>query len=153
MTDDLTFIKKNDELFVYGTLRKGERADLSKYANKFSVEYLGRDEINGLLYHLGAYPGFKRIPDSDYSSFFPRESVVLGEVFLCKDASAGALLDAYEGYPHLYERAQVISKEGRLVWVYCYNGMVSPDQLIETGDWKNPRLAVTKRMPIITVGE
>lgn len=144
-------MRKGDELFVYGTLRKGERADLCKSQNQFSVSFIGKDEINGKLYHLGAYPGLKLINPAQQTFDMALPSVI-GEVFLVRDESVGALLDAYEGYPTLYERDQVLSKEGRLLWVYIYNPMVTEDQLIETGDWKNPRLQYTRRIPTLTVG-
>ena len=145
-------MKKGELLFVYGTLRKGERADLAKGSKQFNVDWLGIDEINGLLYHLGAYPGLKLLgpEEQDFSNSFPS---VIGEVFIIKDASVGALLDAYEGYhadnpkSGLYDRTQVFTRQGRLVWVYLYNPPVTEDQKIETGDWKNPRLCVTRTIP------
>lgn len=146
-------MKKGDEVFVYGTLRKGERADLSKNGSNFSVEYLGMDAINGKLYHLGAYPGVKLLQSLEIGDFDQAQPLVTGEVFYIKDSSVGALLDAYEGYPHLYGREQVLSQDGRIVWVYVYNPMVIEDQLIETGDWKNPRLASTRTIPTLTLGK
>ena len=143
-------MKKGDELFVYGTLRRGERADLHRSACQFSVEYLGRDKINGKLYSLGPYPGIKLIPslNGDFDSSLP---LVVGDAFYIKDSSVCANLDAYECYnpeaptQGLYDRTQVVAESGRIVWVYVFNGPVIEDQLIETGDWLNPRLAATHR--------
>lgn len=146
-------MKKGDLLFVYGTLRKGERADLSKSQGHFNTCYVGNDSINGLLYHLGAYPGLKLLSEESEEDFNPAFPSVLGEVFIIQDSSAAAILDAYEGYDAndpkcgLYDRTKILTKAGRLVWVYVYNHYISEDQLIETGDWKNPRLVVTKRVP------
>lgn len=152
-------MKKGDCVFVYGTLRKGERADLSKHQGKFCVSYLGLDEINGKLYHLAAFPGLKLLPSSQ-EEFNPKLPVVTGEVFLVLDPSIGAMLDAYEGVNHddpekgLYRREVVVTRRDRLVWTYVYNDpFVTEDQFIETGDWKNPRLQLTMRTPIITVGK
>lgn len=146
-------MKKGDFIFVYGTLRKGERADLSKNAKAFSVSFMGLDAVNGLLYHLGGFPGLKLIPN--LTEFNDSEPTVKGEVFFVKDASVGAILDAYEGYntdnpdKGLYDRQVVETMTGRAAWVYTYNPVVVEDQLIETGDWKNPRLSVTRKIPNI----
>lgn len=143
-------MQKGDFIFVYGTLRKGERADLSKSASSFSVKDFGMDTINGKLYHLGAFPGVKLLQSPSFDDSLPK---VIGRVFFVLDPSIGAILDAYEGYrvdspkSGLYDRELVETFHGRLAWVYTYNGMVSEDQLIETGDWKNPRITVTRQIP------
>lgn len=124
---------KGDLLFVYGTLRKGEAADLSKGQSAWGVDYLATDEINGCLYHIGAYPGAKL---ESMPEFDPTKPAIVGEVFRTRDQSIIAILDAYEGYPYLYTRLQTMTRDGRLVWVYVYNPPVIPDQLIESGDWK-----------------
>lgn len=130
---------KGDFIFVYGTLRKGERADLSKQTGQFGVTYIGLDAINGGLYHLGSYPGVKAAAEP----FDADKPLVHGEVFLIRDLSIVSLLDAYEGYPHLYDRIQIESAAGRKVWVYIYQHPVTSDQQIQSGDW------VKNRDPII----
>lgn len=151
-------MKKDEILFVYGTLRKGERADISKSQRNFAVEFLGKDVINGRLYHLGGYPGFKLLEKVSPDVFDDAAPHVYGESYLIKDDSISALIDAYECYDvnnpskGLYDRGQIVAKSGRLVWVYIYNPMVISDQLIETGDWTNPRLSTTHRAPILTIG-
>ena len=146
-------MKKGDFVFVYGTLRSGERADLFKSSKSFSIVPMGKDAINGKLYHLGGFPGVKLLPG--VTEFNDKLDRVLGEVGMVKDASIGALLDTYEGYDSdapkqgLYDRELVESMTGRLVWVYTYNHVVMDDQLIETGDWKNPRLVSTRRIPMV----
>lgn len=151
-------MKTGDCLFVYGTLRKGERADLSKHQGKFCVSYLGLDEINGKLYHCGAFPGLKLLASSS-EDFNPKLPTVVGEVFLVNTPSIGVMLDHYEGVNQddpdrgHYQRAEVLTRDSRIVWVYVYNPLVTEDQLIETGDWKNPRLQVTMRVPVITIGK
>jgi gamma-glutamylcyclotransferase (GGCT)/AIG2-like uncharacterized protein YtfP len=126
---------KNDMVFVYGTLRKGERADLSKHSHQFCVDFISPDAINGSLYHLGAFPGVK-IPDG-LVGFDGSKPVVRGETFRIRDASIMVLLDHYEGYPTLYDRMKVTTERGREAWVYTYNPPVHPEQLIPSGDWKN----------------
>lgn len=129
---------KDEFIFVYGTLLKGERADLSRNGPRFGVSFMGTDYINGLLYHLGAYPGLKPVCED----FDEKRPTVCGEVFRVLDPSITAVLDAYEGYPTLYKRMQVMTARARKVWVYIYNHPVRPEQQIITGDWRNPKLAV-----------
>ena len=144
-------MKTGEELFVYGTLLPGERAH---GLLKDLTSHLGTDEINGHLYHLGAYPGFKLIGAAS-ENFNPHLPTVSGAAFYVKNSALGALLDGYEGYcaeapeTGLYTRQQMLTRKGRIVWVYIYNGYVSADQLIETGDWLNPRLTTTRRIPTI----
>jgi gamma-glutamylcyclotransferase (GGCT)/AIG2-like uncharacterized protein YtfP len=140
-------MKKGDCIFVYGTLRRGERADLSKQFYAYGVDFVAKDKINGKLYHLGSFPGVKGVNPE----FTPSRPVVTGEVFRVRDLSIAALLDAYESYnpdsptTGLYNRSQVETEEGRTVWVYTYNHPVIEDQRIEGGDWCKNRDTVNNR--------
>jgi gamma-glutamylcyclotransferase (GGCT)/AIG2-like uncharacterized protein YtfP len=133
---------KGDFIFVYGTLRRGERMDLTKQKRNWELDFVTRDRINGQMFTLGAYPGVKHVN----SRFDPNDPTVIGEVFRLRGQSIVAILDAYEGYnadaptTGLYNRCQVRSERGRIVWVYTYNGMVLPEQLIESGDWCRNRV-------------
>lgn len=133
---------KNDLVFVYGTLRQGERMDLQRQRGAFEVSFVSRDKINGKMYHIGTFPGVKDVN----SRFDPNDPTIVGEVFRLRGQSIVAILDAYECYDAdnpsrgLYDRCQVKSERGRLVWVYTYNGMVLPEQLIESGDWRRNRV-------------
>jgi len=139
---------KGDFIFVYGTLRRGERMDLTKQKRNWEIDFISRDRINGKMYLLGTFPGVK-----DVNSRFDRnDPLVTGEVFRIRGSSIVALLDAYESYDPdnptqgLYDRCQVRSERGRLVWVYTYNGMVHPEWLIESGDWcRNRATSVSGR--------
>jgi gamma-glutamylcyclotransferase (GGCT)/AIG2-like uncharacterized protein YtfP len=42
-------------VFVYGTLRAGGSNDIARF--RPAARFVGRAEIAGTLYHLGAYPG------------------------------------------------------------------------------------------------
>lgn len=145
-------MKKGDLIFVYGTLMKGMRADITT-RSIFSVSPMGKDSVNGELFHLGGFPGLKLFDDLQGEADDSRP-LVKGEVYLIQDPSMTALLDAYEGYDSdnpergLYNRKEVFTFFGRKVWVYTYNGPTRNDQLIETGDWRNPRLVVTRRVPV-----
>lgn len=142
-------MKKGELLFVYGTLLRGERADINKNALIHSTSFMSKDQINGYLYHLGAFPGLCLLPrTSDILDVFdPDGPVVHGETYRVGDQSVCAILDAYEGYPILYNRQEACTKNHRKVWAYTFNPPVIKDQLIETGDWRNPRLVVTHRIP------
>lgn len=130
-------MQKNDLIFVYGTLRSGERADLRKQAHNFGVSFIGLDKINGELFHLGSFPGVK----ATCGGFDRSRPIVVGELFKIKNPSIIALLDAYEGYDAekpwagLYNRIQTGTEKGRTAWVYTYNGLCIPEQKIESGDW------------------
>lgn len=130
----MTTIKKGDYVFVYGTLRRGERADLAKESHHFNARFVGEDRVNGDIYNLGWYPGAS-VPEES-SPFSPDHHSVVGDVFLVREDSLGVLLDAYEGYPNLYDRKEVQSEGGKRVWIYTYNGPLSPEHLIPSGDWK-----------------
>ncbi|MEY2809687.1 MAG: hypothetical protein RLZ66_1198, partial [Pseudomonadota bacterium] len=42
-------------VFVYGTLRRGQSNDIN--CKLPAPKYLGRARVNGVMFHLGAYPG------------------------------------------------------------------------------------------------
>jgi gamma-glutamylcyclotransferase (GGCT)/AIG2-like uncharacterized protein YtfP len=94
MTDDTPY------LFVYGTLRKGGGADLSRLC---SATCVGAGRGQGLLFMLDRYPGM--VESSNQSDF------VIGETYrLNEPAHAWPILDRYEGcgetdpHPHEYQR-------------------------------------------------
>jgi hypothetical protein len=74
-------VKKGDYIFVYGTLRRGERADLSRHETEFGVKYLNTDTINGVIHNLGGFPGLKR--DGVEYKFDSTAPQVTGEVHIC----------------------------------------------------------------------
>jgi gamma-glutamylcyclotransferase (GGCT)/AIG2-like uncharacterized protein YtfP len=145
-------VQKDDYIFVYGTLRQGERADLRKQSHNFDVVFVGNGVINGRLYHLGAFPGLKTLPSKvTVDGFDENLPCICGEVFRIKDVAIVALLDAYEGYDAdnpsqgLYNRQQFETSDGRTVWAYVYNGPVITDQLIDSGDWCKSREVPVRR--------
>lgn len=141
-------IKKGDLIFVYGTLRKGQRADLSKQQGNFGASFVCEDDINGRMYHLGTYPGVKA--DSQ-DAFDKHLTSVHGEIFRIMHESIIALMDAYEGYnpdnptTGLYNRIKTTTKRGRTVWVYTYNFPVRDEQFIENGDWCKADIPIPQR--------
>lgn len=123
-------MKKGDFVFVYGTLRRGERADLARQQHHFDARYVGEDKICGNIYDLGWYPGAKEVADFNLDG-----NIIHGDLFKVQNDALCVLLDAYEGYPHLYNRQEVLTEGGRKAWVYTYNGEVSAEALIPSGDW------------------
>lgn len=129
---------------VYGTLRKGWGAN----ALLDECEYIGVDRLQGTLYDLGGFPGYK----DDGSN-----GTVVCEVY---EVPEGAIkvdnllrsLDRYEGFranepnASLYIRKEVKTLRMELpVQTYIYNFKVNEHTpVIPSGDWANkerkPRL-------------
>lgn len=129
-------INVNDHLFVYGSLRRGESADLSA---RQGAEFIQSDTINGSLYAVSWYPG-ARVQPGCYDTTLPH---IVGDVFRIDDESLPPLLDAYEGYPTLFQRVETVTAGGIIVWVYTYNHPVDEDRLVPDGDWLNrPRMPI-----------
>lgn len=122
-------MKQGDAIFVYGTLRVGQSADLNQGRRAL---HLGEDRINGLIYHLNWFPGAKA---ETVTCFDPEQPSISGDVFLLRDNNIVTILDSYEGYPSLYNRIQTVTEKGRTVWVYTYNGNLDDKEPIRTGDW------------------
>ncbi len=136
-------MKQGDYLFVYGTLRVGESADLSK---NMLLDFISEDSINGLIYDLGSFPGVKTSP----GHFDAGQPAVLGDVFRIRDESITAQLDAYEGYPSLYDRIETETSGGRHVWVYVFQHPVLDDTRIVSGNWFDSPASWTGQFKNIT---
>lgn len=128
-------------LFVYGTLRSQlvppDLRGLVQELRRFGVAY-----TRGHLYDLGTYPG--AILDADW------DRRIIGEVLeLPDDQSVLAALDHYEGIEgnqpgaSLFVRTecQVMLDNGQSIecWIYVYNGEISSEKLIESGDYLGNR--------------
>ena len=113
-------------IFVYGTLKKGERAH--SYLEK--AYYIGEGEIEGFcLYDLGEYPGIKRC-----------NGKVKGEVYLV-DENTLKILDEYEGKDYKRIEVEVKMKNGRKIkaWCYEYLGEVKEENRILNDQWKSSK--------------
>jgi len=112
-------------VFVYGTLRRGGRAD----AMLHGCEHVGVRTIRGTLYDVnGAYPAL--VPDGG--------GEVEGEVWRCP-ASLLKRLDEYEGVGEgLYERV-VLEVEDTPCWTYvagrALEQALTPGRRIASGVW------------------
>lgn len=127
-------MRKNDLLFVYGTLRIGGTADILSGGTADFVTFLRPDKVNGEMFSLGAYPGVV-LPDGP-GHFDPGKSSVTGDVLRIDDDDVVPLLDTYEGYPFLYDRCQTELAGGGHAWVYTFNGLGSDDCRVRSGDWQ-----------------
>lgn len=122
-------------LFVYGTLMRASR---SPYAHllRTRAQFAGEGWTAGRLYHLGRYPG--AVFGDDFASR------VYGELFLLRNWSLLASLDAYEGCggqgtkADLFYRAIVevrLARGGGVLraWAYPFAGKVNGRPLVASG--------------------
>ncbi len=102
-------------IFVYGTLMRGERASGILGDCTYKGEYVLSDYA---LYDLGPFPGIKEQEGEE----------VIGEVYEIHD-SVIPRMDHYEGEGELYKRTVVNVKNEKEciddVYVYVYLGKVS----------------------------
>jgi len=115
-------------IFVYGTLRRGERAHPLLSGASFLGE--ARTEAGYALIDLGTYPGLVRAVSGH----------VVGEVYEV-DAPRLVELDAYEGHPVLFRRVEIGLDciDGRppdRVEGYLYTGDAAAGIRLAGGDWR-----------------
>ncbi len=114
-------------LFVYGTLRRGERADVSK---KCAATYVGVARARGKMFRVEDHPG---MVESDDES-----DKVIGEVYRLEDAlRAWPVLDEYEGDEFERSVTSVRMADGQILqaWAYFYRGDTSQKDRISSGDY------------------
>lgn len=115
--------KEKYNVFVYGTLMRGERAHSFLSGAKYLGEFCLKDFA---MYNLGWFPGIR--PSSG--------DTVFGEVYQV-DSDMIQRMDHYEGEGTLYRRTSVVveSKAGNLAaLVYVYAHEIYGDK-IEGGKW------------------
>jgi len=118
-----------EKVFVYGTLKSGERAcSLMERCGEFQC----LAKTKGTLIDLGGFPGF----------IGTGESFVHGEVWSINQEGF-SWLDCYEGEGFLYQRRKIeveSETEGQqVVWGYEYLRDYSPSQKIESGMWSSKK--------------
>lgn len=97
------------KVFVYGTLKKGQRAHRMLSKSPFLGEVRTHSRYH--LYSYGWYPGM--LEGS------PKGNGVLGELYEVDDATM-AKLDRYEGDPELFERTLIDLETGDTAFGYLY---------------------------------
>ncbi len=119
-------------VFVYGTLRRGGRNDISCLHP--APRYVGMGEVKGRLYHIDSYPGLSLGGDEAVT--------VVGEVYEI-DAQLEAVLDEIEAIvpgaaSEYFKRELTIEVQGQLLQCLVYE--INPDRVhgkkaIAHGDW------------------
>jgi len=122
-------------VFVYGTLRRGESNDINLLTPQ--PHFVGPARIEGVMHHLGAYPGVRLVPGAE----------VLGEVYAIQP-EVERLLDELEmilpeptgEYLKRELPVQVREPSGALQSLVCIVYEISPAHaagrpVIESGDW------------------
>lgn len=97
------------KLWVYGTLKK----TFYNHRLMANCQYLYNAEADGLLLHLGGFPGFLTCS---------RGLKVMGEVYEVPDKETLDRIDALEGHPTFYTRTQInLNGIDGKVWAYVYS--------------------------------
>jgi gamma-glutamylcyclotransferase (GGCT)/AIG2-like uncharacterized protein YtfP len=106
-------------LFVYGTLKSGQRANHLLAGGVC----LGPATLPGgfALYDLGDHPGLIEDPDS--------KDVIEGELWEVPE-QAIPILDEYEGYPSYFGKRIVSLSDGQRVQAYLYNGQPTTHRIL-----------------------
>lgn len=107
-------------LFVYGTLKRGERNHRLMAGQHFVRP--AQTEPGFRLIDLGPYPGMVRAAD---------RPGVWGELYDVSECGVDEL-DDFEGVPELFVREVIDLADGERAWAYLYNRPVPPHAA--TGD-------------------
>ena len=118
---------KNNYVFTYGTLLKGERNHHLINDDDFVSEGMIK---NYKMFNLGTYPGIES-----------GDGIVLGELYLVDDNTLKMLDDLEEaGFLYLRKTTMVYTSETKLeAYVYVYNQEVNNPKYLGDGvySWKN----------------
>jgi gamma-glutamylaminecyclotransferase len=109
-------------LFVYGSLRRGERHHDLLAGARFLGSH--RTEPRYIMFDLGAYPGVVS----------GGTTAISGDVFVIDEVTLERL-DAFEGCPDEYVRRQIPTPFG-LAWVYVCRRPPTRVPTILSGDWR-----------------
>lgn len=121
-------------VFVYGTLRKGDDNDITRLTP--TPQFVGHASIEGVMHHLGAYPGVLLAPGR----------AVVGEVYAIKPALELKLDEIEMLYPEekdeYFKREVSVQVDGRTLTCVLYE--INPSYtvgcpVIESGDWVRGR--------------
>ena len=119
-----------NHVIFYGTLCEIDVRKALKIND--SLQFVSICSVRGSLYNLGDYPGLK----------LNSNLKITAQLYLIKNPSCIHILDDYEEYnpnnlkDSLYIRKTIELPEFNcLSWIYEYNQIVSPKQLIVSGNW------------------
>jgi gamma-glutamylcyclotransferase (GGCT)/AIG2-like uncharacterized protein YtfP len=114
-----------DLLFVYGSLRRGFRAQ--GLMRHLGARYLGKAGVRGRLFNLGEFPGAMKATGPSQR--------VLGELYYLRGAvRALKSLDRYEGRQYRREVTEVELESGRRgqAWIYWLKRVPTPRHQVES---------------------
>ena len=113
-------------LFVYGTLKRGER----NHPLLMDEKYLGDTGTspNYLLVDLGPYPGMVEKPHGGFS--------VQGELFEIP-YSLLIELDKIEGSPYLFHLEPIFLNDGSKAFSYLYKQSIEGERILSEGVWRS----------------
>jgi gamma-glutamylcyclotransferase (GGCT)/AIG2-like uncharacterized protein YtfP len=127
--------RRLDYLFVYGTLKRGEKNHRELIRNQ-GVKFLGAAKIRGELYEVDGqdFPG--AVPSTRQDRY------VHGQLFRLADPSRSLKeLDAFEGTDEgLFRRRSVdVWFDGRKLkaWAYFYSQPLKPADQVSTGTYRS----------------
>jgi gamma-glutamylcyclotransferase (GGCT)/AIG2-like uncharacterized protein YtfP len=130
--------QKHQQLFVYGSLRKGFHHPAYNYISRY-FSFVCNARIKGVLYDMGNFPA--ATPTAE-------ETLIVGELYTIKNEQeffwAIEQLDDYEGLhveaeeKPLFKRAitdvYIDVNEKTRAWVYWYNEDTTGKPVITSGD-------------------
>lgn len=112
-------------IFVYGTLRKGQYAHRLMDGAKFLGEAVTATKYQ--LYDVGSFPGLIEDPSI--------EGGVSGELYEITEDMLPRI-DHYEGVAHgLFRRGEVVLSDGSTANAYFFNRSIDQAIRIESGVW------------------
>lgn len=103
------------KIYVYGTLRPKRGTTV---------------KVPGKLYELGWFPGAHLMPEAEETGpWIQCETIEVDDQQLAR-------CDSYEGYyPENPDASLFVRQPYKDGFIYTFNGDISPDKLIESGDW------------------
>ncbi len=110
-----------DLVFVYGTLRRGQRNHYMLRSSSFLGLHV--TEPGYTMLDLGTYPG---VVGGGHCA-------ITGELYRIT-ATTLATLDELEDYPDRYDRVVFATEHGR-AWIYLYRHQTGSERIIVCGDW------------------
>ena len=125
----LTPSENKEYLFVYGTLRRGQRNPMNLWLKR-NAEFSGVGKFRGRLYDLGSYPAALPSRGGD--------ATVIEDIYLLRNAERILkVLDTYEGKRFQRIRTAVTSLKRKkiVVWVYILKEPVIGRATIPVGDY------------------
>jgi gamma-glutamylcyclotransferase (GGCT)/AIG2-like uncharacterized protein YtfP len=108
-------------VFVYGTLRRGQRNHYMLRSSPFLGMHV--TEPCYTMLDLGSYPAVVR----------GGHCAITGELYRVTPPTL-ATLDELEDYPDRYDRAVITTEQGD-TWIYLYQHRTGSERVIVCGDW------------------